>query len=184
MYSLYFSLLIIFFIHSVAMVVLLGDGIESLFPNVDMFSIRVASFVVLTPMLFLPIRKLAYTSLIGIISCACLVTIVLYDGFSKTTKPGSLIEPMETEILPSVYYNIPLSFGLMMAGFAGHAVFPAIYRDMDEPKRYESMVDITYVITVAVYITMGVAGYAMFGLETMQEVIILLLYYMYDVLVY
>lgn len=76
------------------MVVLLGDGIESLFPNVDMFTIRVGSFLVLTPMLFLPIRKLAYTSLIGIISCACLVTIVLYDGFSKKTKPGSLIEPM------------------------------------------------------------------------------------------
>ncbi|KAI9257518.1 transmembrane amino acid transporter protein-domain-containing protein [Helicostylum pulchrum] len=154
----------------VAMVVLLGDGIESLFPNVEMFTIRVGSFLVLTPMLFLPIRKLAYTSLIGIISCACLVTIVLYDGFSKKTKPGSLIEPMETEIFPSEIYNIPLSFGLMMAGFAGHAVFPAIYRDMEEPKRYERMVDITYLITVAVYITMAIAGYAMFGLETMQEI--------------
>lgn len=83
-----------YFFFSVAMVVLLGDGIESLFPNVDMFSIRVGSFIVLTPMLFLPIRKLAYTSLIGIISCACLVTIVIYDGVSKKTKPGSLIEPM------------------------------------------------------------------------------------------
>ncbi|KAG2202494.1 hypothetical protein INT47_013110 [Mucor saturninus] len=154
----------------VAMVVLLGDGIESLFPNIDMLSIRIGSFIVLTPMLFLPIRKLAYTSLIGIISCACLVTIVLYDGISKKTKPGSLIEPMDTEIIPSVMYNIPLSFGLMMAGFAGHAVFPAIYRDMEEPKRYESMVDITYVITVGVYITMAVAGYAMFGLDTMTEI--------------
>lgn len=67
-------------------------------------------------------------------------------------------------------YNIPLSFGLMMAGFAGHAVFPAIYRDMEEPKRYNRMVDITYVITVGVYITMAVAGYAMFGLDTMTEV--------------
>ncbi|KAI7868218.1 transmembrane amino acid transporter protein-domain-containing protein [Mucor mucedo] len=154
----------------VAMVVLLGDGIESLFPNIDMLSIRIGSFIVLTPMLFLPIRKLAYTSLIGIISCACLVTIVLYDGISKKTKPGSLIEPMDTEIIPSVMYNVPLSFGLMMAGFAGHAVFPAIYRDMEEPKRYESMVDITYVITVGVYITMAVAGYAMFGLDTMTEI--------------
>ncbi|CEP10193.1 hypothetical protein [Parasitella parasitica] len=161
----------------VAMVVLLGDGIVSLFPSTDMISIRIASFIGLTPMLFLPIRKLAYTSLIGIISCTCLVTIVIYDGISKIEKPGSLLDPMTfqilqyTEIIPSEMYNIPLSFGLMMAGFAGHAVFPAIYRDMEDPKRYESMVDITYIITVGVYITMAIAGYMMFGLETMQEVI-------------
>lgn len=76
------------------MVVLLGDGIESLFPTIDMLTIRIGSFIVLTPMLFLPIRKLAYTSLIGIVSCFCLVTIVLYDGVSKETKPGSLLDPM------------------------------------------------------------------------------------------
>lgn len=58
----------------------------------------------------------------------------------------------------------------MMSGFSGHAVFPAIYRDMENPKQYESMVNITYVITIGVYITMAIAGYMMFGLETMQEV--------------
>jgi hypothetical protein len=78
----------------VAMVVLLGDGVQTLFPHVNMMTIRVASFVVLTPMLFLPIRKLAYTSLIGILSCSFLVVIVLYDGLSKKERPGSLIDPM------------------------------------------------------------------------------------------
>lgn len=73
-------------------------------------------------------------------------------------------------MIPSEIYNIPLSFGLMMSGFAGHAVFPAIYRDMENPKQYETMVDLTYIITVGVYITMAIAGYMMFGLETMQEV--------------
>ncbi|KAI8393933.1 transmembrane amino acid transporter protein-domain-containing protein [Radiomyces spectabilis] len=154
----------------VAMVVLLGDGIQSLFRSMSMLTIRLISFSVLTPMLFLPIRKLAYTSLIGIISCACLVVIVIVDGLSKKTQPGSLWDPMETEIIPSDPYNIPLTFGLIMAGFSGHAVFPAIYRDMDEPKKYEKMVDITYVLTMGVYIVMAVAGYTMFGLETMQEI--------------
>lgn len=89
--------LLLVVVNSVAMVVLLGDGIESLFPSVDMISLRIGSFVILTPMLFLSIRKLAYTSLIGIISCACLVTIVLFDGFSKKEKPGSLLDPMVRE---------------------------------------------------------------------------------------
>ncbi|KAI8888068.1 hypothetical protein K501DRAFT_174046 [Backusella circina FSU 941] len=154
----------------VAMVVLLGDGIQTLFPEIDMVTVRIFSFIVLTPMLFLPIRKLAYTSLMGIISCTSLVIIVLYDGFSKTTKPGSLLDPMETEFIPSESLNIPLAFGLMMAGFSGHAVFPAIYRDMKNPKQYEKMVDLTYIITVVIYLTMAVAGYLMFGLDTMQEI--------------
>lgn len=57
----------------------------------------------------------------------------------------------------------------MMAGFAGHAVFPSIYRDMQDPKMYDRMVDITYVITFLVYVAMAAAGYLMFGTTTMQE---------------
>ena len=154
------------------MVVLFGDGIQTMFPTLSMLSIRVLSFMLLTPMLFLPIRKLAFTSLVGIVSCISLVLIVLYDGLSKEKSPGSLWEPMETEVIPSIWYNVPLSFGLMMAGYSGHAVFPAIYRDMKEPKKYNRMVDITYVVTVGLYFIMAVAGYAMFGKETMQEVIL------------
>lgn len=56
-----------------------------------------------------------------------------------------------------------------MAGFAGHAVFPSIYRDMQDPKLYDRMVNITYVITIVVYAAMAAAGYLMFGSTTMQE---------------
>lgn len=57
-----------------------------------------------------------------------------------------------------------------MSGFAGHAVFPSIYRDMDTPKRYNQMVDITYAITAVVYIFMAIIGYLMFGQEALQEI--------------
>lgn len=57
-----------------------------------------------------------------------------------------------------------------MAGFAGHAVFPTLYRDMNDPKRYDQMVDITYALTILVYVAMAAAGYLMFGSETLQEV--------------
>lgn len=57
-----------------------------------------------------------------------------------------------------------------MAGFSGHAVFPALQRDMQDPKQYDRMVDIAYVVTAAAYVLMGIMGYLMFGQETMQEV--------------
>lgn len=66
--------------------------------------------------------------------------------------------------------TVPLSFGLIMAGFAGHAVFPTVHRDMENPKRYESMVNLTYLTTTAVYFGVAACGYLMFGSQTMQEV--------------
>lgn len=89
------------------MATLLGDGLQVLWDDLDIISARLLSFVVLVPFLFLPIRHLALTSLIGIISCASLVIIVLYDGFSKNTRPGSLWDPMVCNISLSsscIYY--------------------------------------------------------------------------------
>lgn len=57
-----------------------------------------------------------------------------------------------------------------MAGFAGHAVFPTVYRDMDCPKLYSRMVNWTYVATTIVYFGVAACGYLMFGSSTMQEV--------------
>ncbi|KAG1115956.1 hypothetical protein G6F42_013817 [Rhizopus arrhizus] len=154
----------------VAMIVLLGDGIQSLFPELDLIRTRVLSLCILTPTVFLPIKKLAYTSLIGIIGCVSLVIIVLYDGLSKEQRPGSLFDPMDTEIVPNDISNLPLSFGLIMSGFAGHAVFPSIYRDMENPKKYNHMVNITYQITAVIYSLMAIVGYLMFGQEALQEI--------------
>jgi vesicular inhibitory amino acid transporter len=76
------------------MIILLGDGIQTLYPELGLVQTRILSYLILLPTVFLPIRKLAYTSLIGIIACICLVIIVLYDGVSKLSRPGSLHDPM------------------------------------------------------------------------------------------
>ncbi|CAO3606986.1 unnamed protein product [Mucor fragilis] len=156
---------------SVALVVLLSDGIESLFPGHDPLFIRCISFLILTPTLFIPIRHLSYTSLLGILSIFSLLAVILYDGLSKPHAPGSLHEmAADASVLPQDWMAVPMSFGLIMAGFAGHAVFPTIYRDMESPKDYKKMVNYTYIVTAIVYMTVAASGYAMFGSETMQEI--------------
>lgn len=87
----------IYLLCSVALVVLLGDGIDSLFPGFDLKTTRLISFFILTPMLFLPIRHLSYTSLLGIISAFSIICVIIYDGVNKETAPGSLIEPAVTK---------------------------------------------------------------------------------------
>ncbi|KAI8087769.1 transmembrane amino acid transporter protein-domain-containing protein [Gilbertella persicaria] len=156
---------------SVALVVLLSDGIESLFPGHNPFLIRLVSFAILTPTLYIPIRHLSYTSLLGILSVISLLAVIIYDGLSKPTAPGSLhqMEPTAT-LLPVDYTAIPMSFGLIMAGFAGHAVFPTIYRDMKHPEHYTQMVNYSYFVAAMVYMAVAASGYAMFGSKTMQEI--------------
>lgn len=87
------------------MIVLLGDGIQSLFPELNLIRTRIISLCILTPTVFLPVKKLAYTSLIGIIGCVSLVIIVLYDGVSKEHRPGSLFDPMVTNCLFYFFYS-------------------------------------------------------------------------------
>lgn len=76
-----------------ALVVLLGDGIDSLFPGSTVVEIRILSFFIVTPMLFLPVRHLSYTSLLGIISAFSIIIVIIVDGVNKKDAPGSLIEP-------------------------------------------------------------------------------------------
>lgn len=57
-----------------------------------------------------------------------------------------------------------------MSGFAGHAVFPSIYRDMENPSDYNKMVNVTYQVTTVIYVFMAIIGYLMFGQESLQEV--------------
>ncbi|CAO3627268.1 unnamed protein product [Mucor hiemalis] len=155
---------------SVALVVLLSDGIDSLFPGHDPIFVRIISFFILTPTLFIPVRHLSYTSLLGILSVFSLLIVIIYDGLSKPDAPGSLHEMADTSVLPEDWMSVPMSFGLIMAGFAGHAVFPTIYRDMKSPKQFNKMVNYTYIVTASVYMTVAACGYYMFGSQTMQEI--------------
>ncbi|KAI8096705.1 transmembrane amino acid transporter protein-domain-containing protein [Halteromyces radiatus] len=155
---------------SVGLVVLLTDGLISLFPNIDPFLIRTITFLILTPMLFLPIRHLAYTSLIGILSVLCIAVVLTIDGATKMTSPGSLIIPADTASWPENWMIFPRCIGLFMAALSGTACLPSIYRDMENPKQYTSMVYWGYMITALIFLTIGVAGYRMFGSGTMQEV--------------
>lgn len=131
---------------------------------------KIIGFFVIAPTTFMPLSILSYTSVVGIFSTMSLLVVVLVDGFHKKHAPGSLIEPMQTSAWPEHPFNIPLSFGLMMAGFAGHAVFPNIKVDMKAPKGFNSMCNLTYSIAFVAYLAMGISGYIMFGSTILQEV--------------
>lgn len=80
----------------------------------------------------------------------CLVVVIVFiDGIVKPEYPGSLHEPAATYLTPENWFTLPLSFGLLMSPWGGHAVFPNIYRDMRHPHRYPQSLKITFGFTVS-----------------------------------
>ncbi|CAO3636911.1 unnamed protein product [Cunninghamella echinulata] len=150
-----------------ALVILLVDGINALFPGHNSWLL---AYIILTPMQFLPVRHLSYASLLGIISAFSILGVLVIDGLSKPDAPGSLITPADTSLWPTQWHMLPLSFGIIMSAFAGHAVFPTVYRDMDQPKQYSKMVNFTYFVTSIVYFGVAACGYTMFGSATLEEI--------------
>ncbi|GAA99963.1 hypothetical protein E5Q_06666 [Mixia osmundae IAM 14324] len=153
---------------SVALVVLFGDSMGTLFgPSSTTF--KLIGFLIITPTVFLPLRLLSISSLVGIISVICLTVVISIDGGLKAERPGSLAHPMPTNIGPD-WHHFPISFGLIMSGFAGHAVMPSLARDMKDPTRFNRMIDMAYVVVAAFYGLLAVFGYLMFGNNVSDEI--------------
>lgn len=156
---------------NVALVVLFADSLNALVPGfLALWEWKVFCGIILIPLNFVPLRLLAVTSVLGILCCTGLVTIVFIDGFIKPHTPGSLREPARTYAFPEKWSTLPLSFGLLMSPWGGHSVFPNIYRDMRHPMKYGKALNYTYVSVYSLLATMAVGGYLMFGEHVRDEV--------------
>ncbi|KDE05691.1 hypothetical protein MVLG_03925 [Microbotryum lychnidis-dioicae p1A1 Lamole] len=154
---------------SIALCTLFADSMESLYPAVSSQAYKVIFFFIILPTTFLPLRFLSLTSLLGIISSFTLLLVLVTDGALKKHQPGSLRDPMPTAAGPR-WMRLPLSFGLLMSGFAGHAVIPSLYRDMKNPSQFNSVIDIAYIIAFSISMLFGTLGYIMFGNNVSSEV--------------
>lgn len=154
----------------VALVVLFADSLDALIPGWGVVKWKVFCGIILIPLGFVPLRYLSFTSVLGIISCLGIVTLIFVDGFIKPHFPGSLRDPSMESLFPKRWSDLPLSFGLLMSPWGGHSVFPNIYRDMRHPQKYTRATNYTYIFTYFLDLSIAVAGYLMFGQQIRDEV--------------
>jgi vesicular inhibitory amino acid transporter len=102
---------------SVALMVIFGDSLATIFPSVSADSFKIMAFCLVLPTVFMPFQILSYTSLIGLVSSLTLVGAVVFDGLVKEDAPGSIFHPAKTSLSPSHRWG--LSAGLMMSGVSG-----------------------------------------------------------------
>jgi vesicular inhibitory amino acid transporter len=154
----------------IALIVLFADSLNSLIPSVSVLAWKIIAGVILTPLSFLPLRVLSFSSILGILSTVSIFLIVLINGLLKPDYPGSLRDPAPTYLFPQSWLTVPLSFGLLMSPWGGHGVFPNIFKDMRHPHKYGRAVDITYWFTYLLDASMMVVGILMFGDGVMDEI--------------
>ena len=154
----------------VALIVLFADSLNSLIPSVDVVSWKIIAGIVLTPLSFLPLRVLSFSSILGILSTVSIFLIVTINGLLKADFPGSLIHPAPTYLYPQSWLTLPFGIGLLMAPWSGHSVFPNIFKDMRHPHKYDRAVNITYWFTYLLDASMMVVGILMFGDGVLDEV--------------
>lgn len=153
---------------TVALVTLYGDSLESIAPAYPSNIYKILGLIVLLPAVFLPLSWLSVASMLGIFSSVLLIAVILIDGLSKKTAPGSIWDPQPTNLGIASFPKLGVSFGLFMAGFSGHVAIPSLAQDMIDPSQFDSMINIAYAIATVLYGVIGVAGYCMFG-DTVSE---------------
>ncbi|KAF8640666.1 hypothetical protein AX17_000323 [Amanita inopinata Kibby_2008] len=154
----------------VILVTIYADSLHVIFPQYSASTYKVAGVIILIPMVFLPLSLLSYTSVLGTLSTVLLVAVIFIDGFSKRDMPGSLWHPAETRMGIQSFDKLGIAFGLLMAGFAGHAVIPSLARDMIDPSRCDEMINWAFAIATIIYASIGYAGYLMFGDDVSDEI--------------
>ncbi|RMY54206.1 hypothetical protein D0863_13702 [Hortaea werneckii] len=154
----------------ISLVVLFADSLKTLVEGMTDVQGKVLCGCVLAPLNFLPMRWLSLTSFLGVFCGIGLIGCTVLAGVLKPTSPGSLLEIASTTAFPEQWRALPLSFGLIMAVWGGHSVFPNIYRDMRHPQKYEHGLKLIFGFVTSVDLVMAIVGYLMYGRRTKDEI--------------
>jgi len=153
------------------MIVLFGDSVHTLFPEVSEDTCKAFGFLLVLPTVFMPLNLLSVPSVFSSLATVLLVLIILFDGFWKTQAPGSILDPMPTSLGPELnHMNWLGGIGLILAGFGGHGVMPSIARDMKHPEAVDRIFNMAFTVAAAISMLAGGAGYLMMGDKVSDEI--------------
>lgn len=150
---------------AVLLVLLFSDSFTLLFPQVSATSFKIFVVGFTFVLSFLPLSIISLASLTGILCTFAILVLVTVCGFLSSESPGSLLSPAPTYLWPKSFSHLLLSFGVFMAPWGGHPVFPELYRDMRHPRKYAHCCNVTFLTTFNFDYLFAVVGFLMYGGE-------------------
>lgn len=159
---------------AVEFLILEGDNLAQLFPNVaiEFVGIRInsqQSFILLSALVILPtvwlrnLSLLAYVSASGVAASVLVVLAVAWIGVFDEVGfhlQGHLLN----------LSGLPTAIGLYAFCFCGHAVFPSIYCSMKDRRQFSQVLILCFVVCTMIYGGIAVMGYMMFGNELESQI--------------
>ncbi len=119
---------------------LFGDSLYSVLGGLSANTYKLIGFFIIVPTTLLPLHLLSIPSIMSLVSSFVVIVILLVDGFSKKTAPGSIVNPVPTSLGPDwTNGNVLGGLGLLIAGFGGHAIIPSLAIDMKEPQKFNKV---------------------------------------------
>ena len=153
----------------ISMVLLFSDSLNALM-GWDKTVLKSVCCFILMVLNFMPLRILSFLSLMGILCTSSTCLIIILSGFVRSEHPGSLLDYMPTNVWPVSTTGLLFSLGLFMAPWGGHATFPEIYIDQEEPEKYGKCMSVSFGFSYAVDLLTGIVGFLMFGSTVQGEV--------------
>ncbi|KAK4481597.1 hypothetical protein RD792_012499 [Penstemon davidsonii] len=162
------------FLLAVEFLILEGDNLHKLFPNVcfHIFGKRVGgkqAFILLTALVMLPttwlrtLSLLAYISVGGVLASVILVCTVFWIGAFEGVGFGGNGTLWR-------WNGLPTSISLYTFCYCGHAVFPTLCTSMKDKSKFPKVLLVCFVLSTISYGSMGVIGYLMYGENVMSQV--------------
>ncbi|KAI4328445.1 hypothetical protein L6164_020800 [Bauhinia variegata] len=162
-----FFICIQIYLVAVEFLILEGDNLNKLFPNM-MFKIgdlRIEGkkgFVLISALVILPttwlrnLGLLAYVSAGGVVASIILVCSVFWVGAIDGVGFHQRGELVKLEGFPTV-------ISLFTFGFCGHTVFPTLCNSMKDRSRFNKVLLVCFIASTITYGVMAIQGYLMFG---------------------
>lgn len=109
------------------------------------------------------------SSVSGILASILLLLITIYDGFSTPNAPGSVWDPADTRLFPINWSDTLINLGLVIFTYSGHSVIPVIFKEMQEPRHFKSMVTFSWNFIMLWLLGVPILTYRMFGSDLKDE---------------
>lgn len=122
-----------------------------------------AIFIALPTLWLKDLSSISFLSTIGI-----LMSLVIFLSVAFTPIFGNIKVNHDIPLLH--LHSVPSISGIYIYSYAGHVVFPNLYKSMKDPSKFTKVSIMSFSIVTILYMTLGFMGAKMFGSEVNSQI--------------
>ncbi|KAL1557161.1 amino acid transporter AVT1I-like [Salvia divinorum] len=162
------------FMVATGFLILAGDNLSSLMPNVELHlcgavvggraTLVLAVATVMAPTVWIDdMKSLAYVSATGVVASVVILGSVLWSGIADGigfSQKGELLN----------WGGLPTALSLYAFCYCAHPVFPTLYTSITDRSQFSSVLLVCFTLCTVTYTSMAILGYTMFGSELQSQI--------------